>query len=401
MISVDEAIHKILQNTSSLKTSETVPLSRALGRTLNETVISNVNVPPNDNSAMDGYAVNTDDLTPSPVTLNISQVIAAGAATQPLQPGTAARIFTGAELPMNSNAVVMQENCVASPDQEQVTILQSVVTGENVRPQGQDIGKNDCIMSAGKILSPQDIGLLAAVGKSKIKVAKKVRVTVVSTGDELVTADDETQLETGKIFNSNAPMLHALLQKANCEIISNIHIPDDLARTEETLLKASADSDLIVSCGGVSVGDKDYVKAALDKVGELNLWKVKLKPGKPIAIGRIGNTQFLGLPGNPVSSFVTFLLFALPIIRKMQGSQYTQPISIPLASTFSINQPTSRPEYLRVRIINDAVERYPNQSSGVLRSLGWADALAYIPEGKHIAKGDMLRVFPLGLFFNE
>ncbi|VUD40564.1 Molybdopterin molybdenumtransferase [Thalassocella blandensis] len=399
MISIEQAVDKLLSLTPSLDQHEQIPITSALGRILAENIISTIDVPPQNNSAMDGYVIRTSDLENPPWTFPVSSVIPAGAIPHAIPAGSIARIFTGAEIPENCDAVVMQENCEVDPNSEKVTLLKPVTPGENIRAKGQDIAKGDTILGKGQQLSPQDIGLLASIGVTHVHVAQKVRVAIITTGDELISATDSHLLPPGKIFNSNLPMLQALLEKANCEVISALHIPDNLQQTTHTLTECSHTADLIISCGGVSVGEKDFVKDALEQVGELDFWKVKLKPGKPIAIGKINQARFLGLPGNPVSSFVTFILFALPVIKKLQGRPYKAPRYFTLPCNFSLSSPRTRPEFIRVQMTENGIEQFPNQSSGVLRSLSWADALAFIPEETRLSPGEPIKTYPLSLFF--
>lgn len=394
MIEIEEAQSQIIQAVSSVSETENITLTESLGRVLAKNITSEINVPPADNSAMDGFAVTASDITQLPHTFSVSQRIPAGSAPTALSPNTAARIFTGAEIPENADAVVIQENCDFSDDQT-VTLNISPSKGDNIRRQGQDIKSGDVVLSSGQKLSPQHIGLLASIGVTHTTVFRKVRVSILSTGSELIAPG--TPLQPGQIYNSNQIMLAQLLGSLGCEVSICPSVVDSLEQTIQRFKDASANSDLIVSSGGVSVGDEDHVKPAVESLGKLNLWKINIKPGKPLAFGHIANSKFLGLPGNPVSAFVTFLLFGIPLVKKLQGQNHQKPMSFFLPSTFAIDKPRRHPEYIRVRIENNAIEKFPNQSSGVLSSTCWANALALIPDNKTIGKGDLLEVLPLDL----
>ncbi len=398
MLSVEESIEKILSGIKPPEEGVYLPIIESLDRVLHSDVTSQHNVPPKNNSAMDGYAFNTRDCATFPSTLLVSQRITAGQAPQALTPGTAARIFTGGEIPEGANAVAMQENCEKSADGENVTILQNTLANENIRKRGQDIRLGDVILAKGKKLTPADIGLLASVGISSIRVTRKIKVAIVTTGNELIAPGNE--LLPGKIYNSNAAMLAALLAKSGCDITKQVHVLDSYEDTKKTLAESAENADIVLSCGGVSVGEEDHVKSAVESIGSLDFWKVRLKPGKPLAVGNIGGSIYFGLPGNPVSSFVTFLLFVLPAIRKLEGRPYSSPRSIHLPLDFSIQKPRTRREYLRVNIDSSRVQSFKNQSSGVLSSASWANALAIVPEDTTFDMGDMIEVIPFENFFS-
>lgn len=396
MISIEQALQQISEQPVSPLESETVDLKNALGRVLSQTVSAQVAVPGFDNSAMDGFAINTADLSDLPTQLPISQRITAGIAPQPLAPKTAARIFTGAMIPKECDAVVMQENC--DYDRQHVTIKSAATVRQNIRARGQDIQQGSDILHAGRKLEAADLGLLAAVGQHSALVRRRLRVATISTGNELVTADSG-HLPEGKIYNSNTPMLHALLSKAGCELVHHAHIGDDLEQTKQGLAKAAQLADVVISTGGVSVGEEDHVKAALQALGDIQMWKICVKPGKPLALGLIGKTQFIGLPGNPVSSFVTFLMFAMPLIQRLQGRTSKAPAHFYMPSGYAIAHSGNRPELQRVQIENDKIIPFANQSSGVLTSASWADALALIPAHTIIKEGELVKIYPLASFF--
>ena len=393
MLSVAQAQQKIRAAlpTPVLET-ETLPLLESLGRVLAAAHIAAVDVPPADNSAMDGYAVNTGDLSADRETwLPVSQRLPAGAVPQPLQPQTAARIFTGAEIPANANAVVMQEKC--ETEGERVRLPAGVPPQNNIRPQGQDIQAGQELLAGGQRLQPQAIGLLASVGVARVEVRRRLRVAIISTGDELVSPGQP--LGPGQIYNSNRFQLAALLQKLNMEVVDLGNIADDPQSTRTALVTAAQRADCIVTSGGVSVGEEDYVKTAVEELGTLDLWRLALKPGKPLAFGKVGNTPVFGLPGNPVSTFVTFMIFVRPCLLQLQGLDYQEPQPEWRPVNFEVKKSSFRQEYKRVRI-NAAgeLDAYANQSSGVLFSTAWANAFAIIPPDTTCARGDRVAALP-------
>lgn len=394
MLEVADARQQIIQSTKTVTKTESLPLLDCLGRILSHPIIASVNVPPADNSAMDGIAILVDNSQKTPFTIPLSQRIPAGSVPSPLAPGTAARIFTGAEIPAEADTVVIQENCSFNDD-DSVTVNIPPNQGNNIRLLGQDIKAGDQVLPRGQRLAPQHIGLLASIGVPHVSVFRKVSVSIVSTGSELI--EPGTPLKPGQIYNSNQIMLVQLLKTLGCDVSICPTVEDSLTKTVEQFKNISSSSDLIISSGGVSVGDEDYVKSAVEELGNLNLWKINIKPGKPLAFGQILSSRFLGLPGNPVSAFVTFLIFGIPLIKKLQGQNYSPPLSFFLPSSFAIKKPRRRPEYIRVRIENNEIKQYPNQSSGVLSSTCWANALALIPDNKAISEGELVEVFPFEL----
>ncbi|NOQ90034.1 MAG: molybdopterin molybdenumtransferase MoeA, partial [Gammaproteobacteria bacterium] len=355
-------------------------------------------VPGYDNSAMDGYAVRSEDCLTAGVELPVTQRIPAGQVGSPLEPGSAARIFTGAPIPQGADAVVMQERCEAS--ESKVTINIVVKAGANVRRAGEDIAKHSIVLGAGKRLRAQELGLLASVGLAELKVKRKLKVATFFTGDELVAPGQP--LASGQIYNSNRYTLCGLLQAMDCEIIDLGIVPDTLAATLKVLQQAAAEADLVITSGGVSVGEEDYVRIALEKLGELTMWRIAMKPGKPVAFGKIGETLFMGLPGNPVSVFVTFLLFARVLILKLQGADDVLFKSVSVIADFDWPE-IKRQEYLRVRLLQKdkqtVAQLFPHQGSGVLSSTSWADGLVEIMSAKEIKKGDTVSYLPFeGLF---
>jgi molybdopterin molybdotransferase len=390
LISIEAAQQQLIDNVSAINATETVPLMQAYNRILAQDYSAAINVPPVDNSAMDGYAVNSTGLHVGS-RLPVSQTIAAGAIAEPLLAGTAARILTGAEIPDGADAVVIQEDCVREGDD---IILQVAVNPrENIRPQGQDILVGVRLFEQGHYLRPQDIGLLASVNIAEVRVYKPLRVIIFSTGNELL--EPGQPLARGKIYNSNRYLLTGMLRAMNCEVIDGGIVADSLDATHDALQAAAQNADLIISSGGVSVGDADYVKAAVTELGKLMLWKINLKPGKPLAFGYVGETPFIGLPGNPVSAFVTFVLLVRPLLFKRQGRAINQPLALPMRANFDLPNPRKRCEYLRGRMGLEGVEIHPQQSSGALSSVVWADCLVRVDDGQSVSKGDRVMVYPL------
>lgn len=369
---------------------ETIPLAQARGRILAADTAARVDVPPTANSAMDGYAFQIPD-GPAPWRLPISQTIAAGSAPQPLQPGTAARIFTGGEIPPGANAVAIQEEC--EHDGDQVVIQVAVHAGENIRPRGQDLQLGQIIARKGDKLSAVHLGLLASCGVDSVSVQRRPRVALLSSGSELV--EPGHPLTPGQIYNSNLYLLGGLLQDWGCELIRQECVADDLEQTRNLLRSVAGEADLIISTGGVSVGDADYLKAAITSLGELELWKVNLKPGKPLAFGRVGATPILALPGNPVSAFTTAVLFVKPFIEGLYGRPLQELSFEDRPAGFAIRQPRRRPEFLRVRLEHNQLQPFANQSSGVLSSVLWASGLAWLASDTTVAEGDLLPYLPI------
>jgi molybdopterin molybdotransferase len=396
---IAKALDQILSAVVPVSASETIPLQHALGRILATAQISDLNVPPADNSAMDGYALHTDSLAQSN-RLPVSQRVAAGQVPQPLQAGSAARIFTGAEVPTGANTVIMQEQCQLeeADGQTWVTFPDEVKAGNNVRRQGQDITKGSQVLPAGYRLNPQDLGLLASIGIGRTDVLRPLRVAVLSTGDEL--AEPGETAGPGQIYNSNRYQLAGLLQKMGVEMIDLGRVEDTFEATQQALRNASEQADCVITTGGVSVGEEDHVKPAVESLGELNLWKLALKPGKPLAFGKIGDTPFFGLPGNPVSVFVTFLLFVRPYLYAQQGNPCHEDHPIQLPASFERKKKSIRQEYVRVRVHpNGSMETHPNQSSGVLSSTSWANALTIVEPDTTVSQGDMVPVITFASMF--
>ncbi len=388
MLSFDEARTRLLDAARKVKGVDRVPLADGLGRVLAESIRSTLDVPPLDNSGMDGYAVRCADVPAAGTALRVAQRIPAGSVGHALEPGTAARIFTGAPVPAGADAVVMQELCERGAE-GMVVINHVPARDDNIRRAGEDIRKDAEVLAAGTLLTPAAIGMAASVGVAQLPVLRRLSVAVLSTGDELATPGEP--LPPGAIYNSNRYQLTALLKSMGCAVEDFGNLPDSLDATRAALRKAGALHDLVITSGGVSVGEEDHVKPALEAEGELSLWSIAVKPGKPLAFGKVGQADFVGLPGNPVSAFVTFSLLVRPFIRKCQGARDPLPRARPMVAGFEWTKPGNRREFLRVRIGADGrLERYPNQSSGVLTSCVWADGLADIAAGMKVSPGDTL-----------
>ncbi len=391
MLSADQARAALVDAASALTETETLTLDAALGRVLAEDVISPLDVPGYDNSAMDGYALNSGDTVESLFSLPVSQRIPAGHPGGELTAGTAARIFTGAPMPVGADSVVMQEECQV--DGDSIRISRKVSPGENVRPRANDIARGDCVLAAGEKLKPQAVGLLASLGIAEVKVVRRLRVALLNTGDEIV--EPGRPLQPGQIYNSNRYTLIATLQQVGCDMVDLGQVKDTFEATRSALLQAAQEADLILTSGGVSVGEEDHIKAAVEAEGEISLWRVRMKPGKPLAFGRVGDTPFIGLPGNPVSAFVTFCLFAMPFVRMMQGRGSDFPVPGTARLMRAIEKPLKRREFIRVRLAGKGgdlprAEPFPRQGSDVLTSTVWADGLLEIPEDTALPAGSPL-----------
>ena len=399
LMSADDALAFLIDSAVVLSETEISTLDNSIGRILAKDIRSKINVPGFDNSAMDGYTIALDENNLGEInqTFNVVDRIAAGSTGNELKKGNAARIFTGAPIPPGANTVIMQEECQLSEDGSKITITRAIKLNENIRPTGNDILQKDVILSAGKKIEPEDISLAASVGIGELEVFKKLKVGVFFTGDELV--EPGNSLTPGKIYNSNRYALVALLNKAGCDVINLGNIKDNFDSTCDALENLSRECDLIMTTGGVSVGEEDHVKPAVEKLGSINLWKIKMKPGKPLAYGQVKNIPFIGLPGNPVSSFVTYCIFALPFIKKMQGNSHFETKVIKVKSNFDCKRAKPRREYARVRIDYSSeiplAKLYPKQGSDVMSSVVWADGFIEIPENTTFDSGTILNYYPL------
>lgn len=405
MLTLDAALQRLVAGASGARISEveTVSTFDALGRVLAADVVSMIDVPPQDNSSMDGYAVRVADVTVD-AALPVSQRIPAGQVGAPLAPGSVARIFTGAQVPLGADAIVMQEQAEAAGEGA-VRFSAAPQPGQWIRRRGEDVRAGATVLASGTRLAPQSLGLAATVGAAALEVVRRPRVALFSTGDELVMPGTvpPSALPPGAIYNSNRFTLRGLLQAAGCEVTDLGIVPDRLDATREALRRAASDHDLILTSGGVSVGEEDHIRPAVAAEGRVELWQVAIKPGKPLAFGAVrrgqgGEALFMGLPGNPVSSFVTFFLAVAPVLRALQGAEPALPAPLPLRADFDWPRPDKRREFLRVRRNADGgLELFPNQSSGVLTSAVWADGLVDNPPGQAIARGDTVRFLPMEL----
>jgi molybdopterin molybdotransferase len=396
MLSVREALDFLLAAARPVVETEVVPTLEANGRVLAQDQASTLNVPSADNTQMDGYAVRAADCASGGATLKVAQRIPAGHVGEYLVPGTAARIFTGALIPQGADAVVMQEQCEAVGDS--VTIRHTPKAGEWIRRAGEDIVAGSIILPAGTRLRSQELGLAASVGLATLPVRRRLRVAVFFTGDELAMPGEP--LAPGAIYNSNRFTLRGLLENFGCDITDFGIVPDSLDATRDTLRSAAREHDLIITSGGVSVGEEDHIKPAVEAEGRLNMWQIAVKPGKPLAFGEVrrdgGAAFFLGLPGNPVSSFITFLLFVRPFLLRLQGATGSvEPRGYPMRADFNWPKADRRNEFLRARInAAGGLDLFPNQGSGVLTSTVWGDGLVDNPPGNPIAAGDTVRFIP-------
>lgn len=400
LLNVDEALERLLQGVVGVEEKEQIATLDALGRVLAAPQLSKIDVPPMDNSAMDGYAVRVVDCAGG-AKLRISQRIAAGDIAQPLSAGTAARIFTGAPIPPGADAIVMQEFCTVEGDA--VLINAPPRLGHWVRKRGDDIRSGALILSAGRKLQAQDVGLAASVGLATLPVYRRMKVAIFSTGSELVMPGEP--LPEGAIYNSNRFTLTSLLKRMNCDVTDLGIVPDTLEATRTAFRRAAADSDLVITSGGMSVGEEDHVKAAVEAEGRLDMWRIAMKPGKPLAFGYVKGEHreaaFIGLPGNPVSTFICFLIFVRPYILRAQGVHDVKPHSYQLEADFDWVQPDARREFLRARInAQGKLELFPNQSSAVLSSCVWADGLIDNPPKQPIARGQPVRYLPFSALFD-
>ncbi|MBM5571702.1 MULTISPECIES: molybdopterin molybdotransferase MoeA [Deefgea] len=394
MLDFDTALANLLAAARRITDIETVPLLSANGRVLAQDIVAPINVPGFDNSAMDGYALNIADFAAPPADFVISQRIAAGEVGTSLAVGEAARIFTGAPIPAGANAVAMQEVCSVS--EGRASVAMSLKQGANIRRAGEDIAAQTVVLAAGTRLGAAEIGLAASIGVSILPVVRRLKVALLSTGDELV--EPGFNLAAGQIYNSNRYAINTLLQTLGCVVSDFGIVADEREATIALLQKAAAAHDVVVTSGGVSVGEEDHVKAAVEYLGELDLWKIAMKPGKPFAHGRIGDTDFIGLPGNPVSSFVTFLMLVRPFLLARQGVQQLEPMRLPLIAAFDWKKAGDRREFLRVRLNRTGqVELFPRQGSGVLTSMVWSDGLVDLPAGQTIAAGEVVSYLPLSV----
>ena len=402
MLTAQQALDHLLSHANPVSESESIPMQEALGRVLAENVNSLVDVPPLDNTSMDGYAVRAADTASAGQVLRIAQRIPAGSVGTQLEPGTAARIFTGAPVPPGADAVVMQEDCtLVEGTTSEVRVNITPTAGQWIRCRGEDLSAGKTALSVGIFLRPQELGVAASAGLTHLNVKRRVKVAAFFTGDELALPGEP--LKPGGIYNSNRDTLLACLRSLGCEPTDLGIVPDRLDATRDALRKASKDHDLILTSGGVSVGEEDHIKPAVTAEGRLDLWQIAIKPGKPLAFGAVrksnepkdGEAWFIGLPGNPVSSFVTFLLFVRPFILKLQGRKVIPNPTYMMRADFDWLKADRRNEFLRVKLNQQGgLDLFPNQSSGVLTSASWGDGLVDCPPGQPIHRGDLVKYIP-------
>ena len=397
LLSLDDALPQLLAQAHALSALQTVSTFEADGRVLAQDVVSALQVPPQDNSSMDGYAVRAADCAQAGAVLRVTQRIPAGTHGTQLNAGEAARIFTGAPIPPGADAVVMQEDCEAL-EGDQVQVNKAVPAGQWIRRSGEDVTRGATVLSKGTRLTPAELGLAASIGLAQLQVSARPRVALFSTGDELVMPGDVAPeaMPAGAIYNSNRFFLRAMLQRLGCEVTDLGIVPDKRDATIAALRDAAQHHDLILTSGGVSVGEEDHIKPAVESLGELNLWQLAIKPGKPFAYGKVnrdrGACHFMGLPGNPVSSFVTFLLLVRPFVLALQGVTKTDIARTDMTAHFDWPRADKRREFLRVkRNAQGGLDLFPNQSSGVLTSAVWGDGVVDNPAGQTISKGDTVR----------
>ncbi len=393
MLSVNQAVNLLLESSTRLVRTETIALLDATGRTLATDIIASIDVPPADNSAMDGYAFRNAEWADATVGIPLSQRITAGSVPAALATGTAARIFTGAEVPPGADTVVMQEHCEEA--EGEVRILKLPSTGANIRRRGQDLSTGQHVLPAGQRLRPQDLGLAASLGIARVDVYQRLKVAVMSTGDEL--REPGEAIQPGQIYNSNRYLMKSQLAAWGFEVVDMGVARDDPEVVSEMMQQAAQQADVIITSGGVSVGEEDHVKAVVESLGSIDLWRIAVKPGKPFAFGQVQGKPFIGLPGNPVSVFVTLLVIARPYLFACQGVTDTSLHAVPHQALFD-KKASQREDYLRVRAGVDGVEQFSNQSSGVLFSTTWGDGLVRQKIGEEIGKGDRIDFLPWAVF---
>lgn len=396
LMTVEESVALIAERVAPVAGAEIVGLSEADGRILAQSITAPIAIPPFDNSAVDGYAVRFADLRPEAETLLAVQGrVAAGAAAGAAPAGVAVRIFTGAPMPAGADTVFMQED--VRLDGERVALPAGLRRGANCRPAGEDVAKGDCVLAAGRRLRPQDIGLIAALGIDKVSVRRPVRVAVLSTGDEIVPPGGP--LPPASIYDSNRFVIMALLRRLGAEVTDYGIVTDERELVADALARA-ADHDLIVSSGGVSTGEEDHVKAAVESTGALAFWRLAIKPGRPVAMGVVRGTPFVGLPGNPVAVFVTFAHVVRPLLTRLGGGEIEPIRPVPVRAGFRYKKKEGRREYVRVSLVRAAdggveAQKHPRDGAGVITSLTETDGLAELAEPvTQVQPGDAVGFYP-------
>jgi len=394
LLAFEDALQGIKHSATVRVESQTIALSNALGRVLAKDIAANISVPPHDNSAMDGYALACDDWEDNKQ-FTVSQRIPAGQPAQPLAPGTCARIFTGANIPSGADTVIMQED--AKCINNNFVFVQPPKKGDNIRPKGQDMQAGQTVVKAGEKITPMHIGLLSSLGITDITVYKPLRVGILTTGDELIPAGED--LKAGQIFNSNGPMLTALVTQAGHQVVQCIHAADSPNDTEAALKTLMQSCDAILSSGGVSVGEEDHVKGVLEKLGKVHLWKIAIKPGKPLVHATLEGTPFLGLPGNPSSTLVTYHWFARLLLSICSGQAAELPQSYLIDAGFNRSKVIQRDEFIRVSIGQDGLAyAHPQQSSGALLAACESQGYLHVKANTQIEYGCSYSFYPFSGF---
>lgn len=394
MRSLNDTLGQLLEHAEGcgLPAGESVPLFSALGKVLAHPVHSPIDVPAYDNSQMDGYAGVAVEMNNALEPLVVSQRIAAGHAGTALTPGTVARIFTGAPIPLGANAVIMQEQAVVGED-GRVRFTEPAAPGQNIRPRAGDLSIGQMILDRGVRLKPADLALCASVGLDRVSVRRPLTVAVFSSGDELRQPGEP--LAHGQIYDSNRPMILSMVAELGFRVIDMGCLPDQLEVTKAQLAKASESADVILTCGGVSVGEEDHIKAAIGALGTLALWKVAMKPGKPFAFGTVGGATFMGMPGNPVAAWATFSLLVRPYLLARMGADASAPRRLRVPAAFDWPTPDARQEFLRGRLnAHGAAEIHDRQNSAVLSSVTESDGLVEIPASTPIRRGEFVGFIP-------
>ena len=392
MHSIEQAINALTATLSIKKSKQRQALPNAHNCVLAESVYAQVDVPQWDNSAMDGYALRASDLQQPDNSLSLAGRIAAGdRPEQSLPAGQCMHILTGAPVPLGADTVVAQEDCTISPEQIQFNNCQA---GGNIRRRGEEIQQGQLLLEAGTRLRAQEIGLLASQGYAEVEVYTPLRIGLISSGNELCELGQP--LKPGQIYDINSYSLNALLQGLGFQVTLYAKMPDDLQQSSDCLAKASTEQDVLISSGGVSVGEEDHLKNAVSALGQLNLWRVAIQPGKPLAFGRVGNTPWIGLPGNPAAALITALIIARPALLHAQGVTHCSHQALHIPAAFEWKKPRPRQQYLHARLVlqdNGQLHAkiHPKQSSAMLIAASWADGLVEIKAQQTVQKGDLVR----------
>jgi len=395
---VDEARKRILDTLNTINGIEQLAVRQCLSRVLAEDIHSTIDVPSHINSAMDGYALRGSDI-PAEGTASldiIGRAMAGAPFTGSVAAGQCVRIMTGAKMPQGADTVIMQENVTV--DGERISISTGHKAGQNVRQAGEDLATGDRVFAAGKFITPADLGMLASMGIAEVRVQRRVRVAFFSTGDELRSVGQP--LGDGQIYDSNRYTLHGMLTRLGVEILDMGVIPDRRELIEQAFHSAAGNADVLITSGGVSVGEADFVKETLEKIGRVNFWKIAMKPGRPLAVGRIGHCQFFGLPGNPVSAMVTFYQFVQPALQKLSGQDISPPLLLKAKNISRLKKAPGRIDYQRGWLATDAqgelvVHSTGRQGSGMLSSMGKANCFIVLPlESKGVEAGSLVTIQP-------